>query len=99
MMTGAAWQSWAKLRAEERPVGGVVVLDQQARDQISPGTPGGEGFPRGDLVAPVQCDQAIELLVERGAVGQEMPVLVQQQVQARRHVGLRTTHGEARMRS
>src|SRR2546426_12634981 len=60
-------------------VGGVVVLHQEPLDELAPGAARGEGFPFGDLVAPVQADEAVELCVERARVLEEVPVLLEEQ--------------------
>src|SRR5688572_3803986 len=64
-------------------VRGVVVLDQEPRDELAPFAASGERFPLSDLLATMQCAEAIELRIERLGVAEEMSVLNQQEIDAR----------------
>src|SRR5216684_6696816 len=74
-------------------VGGVVVLDQEPLDELAPGAARGEGFPFGDLVAPVQVDEAIELCVECARVFEEVLVFLEEQGDAGFEVGFEQDAG------
>src|SRR5712691_8555128 len=74
-------------------VGGVVVLDQEPLDELAPGAARGKGFPFGDLVAPVQAGEAVELRVERARVFEEVPVFLEEQGDAGFEVGFEQDAG------
>src|SRR5712692_2495208 len=85
-------------------VGGIVVLDQEPLDELAPGAARGEGFPFGDLVAPVQADEAVELGIECVRVFEEVLVFLEEQGDAGFEVGFeqqarRSAHaGDERLR-
>src|SRR5258705_9833650 len=57
-------------------VGGVIVLDQQPRDELAPGAARRERLPAGDLFPPMEGDEAVELRLERAVALEEMAVLL-----------------------
>jgi len=69
-------------------VGWVVVFLQQPGHQHGPFARGREALPLGDALAAVHADQAIEQLAQPRHVREEMPVLVHQQRDADRGIGL-----------
>ena len=73
------------------------MLAQQARDELAPLARRGERLPLRDLFPAVQRGEAVELRLERGAIGKEVPVLLEQQRDARvqrrvEHDAARSTH-------
>src|SRR3954468_12863780 len=68
-------------------VGGVVVLGEQARDELAPVCGCRERFPFGDAGAAVQRGEAVELRIERRAVGEEVAIFIQEQGDALLEVG------------
>src|SRR5712691_2749683 len=74
-------------------VGGVVVLEEEPLDEFAPGAARGEGFPFGDLVAPVQADEAVELCVEGARVFDEVLVFLEEQGDAGFEVGFEQDAG------
>src|SRR5882762_4089314 len=74
-------------------VGGVVVLEQEPLDELAPGAARGKGFPFGDLVAPVQAGEAVELRVERARVFEEVLVFLEEQGDAGFEVGFEQDAG------
>src|SRR5712692_2986059 len=74
-------------------VGRVVVLEEEPLDELAPGAARGERFPFGDLVAPVQADEAVELCVERARVCEEVLVFLEEQGDAGFEVGFEQDAG------
>jgi hypothetical protein len=53
------------------------VLAQQAGDELAPFAFGGERFPLRNLLLAVKRGEAVELRLERGAIREEVAVLLE----------------------